>query len=158
MCSNMFKKKHYLHIRLFSISSWHDLLCLLVPAVPWSLHCHLQQYGEPEALPLGVDLHALHALLPACLHADRCFPQQSEHFIMDVLQPPTTAPPLSPRRCVRLHDLRKGGRCRHSDVISRQRRGHDHFQIAFWNIHHHHLPHYSAPGEVSTAAAAATSA
>lgn len=43
------------------------VVCL--PAVPRSLHSHLQQHGEPEALPLGGHLHALHDLLPNHLHS-----------------------------------------------------------------------------------------
>lgn len=70
----------------------------------------------------------------------------------DCLQPPTTAPPLSVHRCLRLPDLWTGGRRRYSDVLSRQRRGDDHLQTALRNLHRHHLPHYSAPGEVGATA------
>lgn len=60
-------------------------------------------------------------------------------------------PPLSPYRCVWLHDVWTRGSLRHSDVLSRKRCGHDHFQAAFRNIDHHHLPHYSPPGKVRAA-------
>lgn len=127
------------------------MLYLCVPAVPWSLHCHLQQYGEPEALPLGVHLHALHVLLFTRLHPDRCFPlrRPASSISWDCLEPPTMLPPFSLCRCVRLHDLWTGGCLRYSDVLSWEWRGHDHFQTTFWNIDHHHLPDHSAPGKVS---------
>lgn len=58
---------------------------------------------------------------------------------------------FSPCRCVRLHDLWTRGSLRHSDVLSRKRCGHDHFQAAFRNIDCHHLSHNSPPGKVRAA-------
>lgn len=59
-----------------------------------------------------------------------------------------TTPTLSTSRYVRLPDLRTGG-CRwYFNVLSRRRRGHNHFQITFWHFDHHHLSNYSSSGEV----------
>lgn len=58
---------------------------------------------------------------------------------------------LCPSRCLRLHDVWTRRCFRHFDVISGKWCGHDHLQTSFWNINHHHLSHYSSPGEVSRA-------
>lgn len=57
---------------------------------------------------------------------------------------------LCTSRCLRLHDVWTRRRFRHFDVISGKWCGHDHLQTSFWNIDHHHLSHYSSPGEVSS--------
>lgn len=41
-------------------------------SVPRSLYSNLQQHGEPEDLSLDVHLRALHVLLSAGLHSNRC--------------------------------------------------------------------------------------
>lgn len=76
--------------------------------------------------------------------------QRAEHHGV-CLEPTTMSPPFPPCRCVWLHDLWTGGCRRYSDVLSRERCGHDHFPTAFWNIDHYHLPNHSAPGKVSAA-------
>lgn len=126
---------------------------MAVPAVPWSLYSHLQQHGEPEALPLGGDLCTLHVLLFTHLHADWWVPLERPQCIVALSWklPNTPFLPFSPYRRVWLHDIWTRGSLRHSDVLSRKRCGHDHFQAAFRNIDHHHLPHYSPPGKVRAA-------
>ena len=47
-------------------------MCLFVP-VPRGVHRHLQQHGEPAALPLGLHLIGLHDHLSRHLHAHRWF-------------------------------------------------------------------------------------
>lgn len=64
----------------------------------------------------------------------------------------TFPPPPPPHcRCVRLPDLRTGSCLRYFNVLPRKRRGHHHFQIAFWHFDHHHLSYHPSSGEVRDA-------
>lgn len=123
-----------------------ESFCVL-SAVPWSLYSNLQQYGEPEAPPLGGHLCALHVFLLAHLHSDwwvhvsniGLSPERS-HLL--------TTSTFSFTRCVWLLDLWARRSLRYSDVISWKWCGDDHLQAAFWSIDHHDISHYSSAGEV----------
>lgn len=45
-------------------------------------------------------------------------------------------------------DIWKGREGRHSDVVHRRRHSDAHRQAAVWNLHHHHLSHHPAAGQV----------
>lgn len=52
-------------------------------------------------------------------------------------------------RCLWLRDIWTRCGPGYFNVISWQRRGHDHRETALWNFHRHHLPHHSPAGEAS---------
>ncbi|KAM9508873.1 solute carrier family 38 member 8 isoform 2-T2 [Guaruba guarouba] len=104
-----------------AVPSWGPSTTPPCFAVPRGLCGHLQQHAQPELLPLGCRLCGLHAHLPA-------------HLL--------------PHGALWLLDLRGGCGTRRPNVLPRERPSCHCCPPALWCLHHYHLPHCRAAGQV----------